>query len=164
MVHLPSYVLTHGIGIPMYRMLRVRHESQEMGGELAAPLMAPHEAVSQGVALRLRCSEGVFSPSESSVQVLHIPVENVQSCFDWVWHGFQRCACRLRWRHLWRIREGIAVDEGVARRPALDFAQSCQISSLKVSVAVLELPHCRIRRSSMEDIADCFRVSLSSVV
>jgi len=60
---------------------------------------------------------------------------------------------------LWTGRERIAVDEGMARGSALDFAQPDKIAALEVAIAMLKLPQRRIWCSGMEDVAHCFCVS-----
>jgi hypothetical protein len=46
------------------------------------------------------------------------------------------------------------MDQSVSRGSSFDLSQARQISLLKITIAMLELPQCRFWRTRVEDIAD----------
>jgi hypothetical protein len=54
-------------------------------------------------------------------------------------------------------RKRISMDQGMTRRSSLDLSQSNKITAFKIPVAVFEFPERRVRRSGVEDIANCHR-------
>ena len=87
------------------------------------------------------------------MHVIHVVLERVEARLDWIGHGIGRLAGRRTSGDLWG-GEGIAVDEGMPRGAALDFAQTDEIAALEVAVAVLEFPERRVGGGSVEDVAD----------
>ena len=71
---------------------------------------------------------------------------------------------RLRWRS-WLGWHGLlvivfSIDKSMTGGSSLDFTQAHKVTSLEVAISMLELPHCLLRASVVENIAHCAFVSL----
>lgn len=144
LIHVACNVLSHRRHVSMDRIVRIRYDGQEMGRQLIVPVMTSRQAFQQGVAFGGDGTVGFLGPRQSCVQLLGVPLQHVQSCFDGVRHLLLNRVSRARRRrndgHLGRGGKRLAMNQGVPAGSTLDLPQTHQIAALEVARAVLELP------------------------
>lgn len=130
----------HSVDLAMDGIVRIRHQSQDVRGELLIPLVAPVQAFEQRLTLGRQSSVSILASRQSRERVVHVPLQYAQPGFDGILNRLHRVALGRRCGHLRCVGERVAVNEGMSGRSPLDLAQADKITTLEVAAAMFEFP------------------------
>lgn len=115
-------------------------------------LVAPHQTFRQCLTLQAQHRKTVVGSRHPLTHAIDGVFHMHHSLLDCIRDRLRRSS-RLGWKRLVR-RERVSVDKGVPRSPSFDLAQADKIALFEAAIPMSELPEGRIRRTTMEDIAD----------